>query len=86
MTGYWVSQAVYVAAKLGIADLLVDGAVTCESLATATRTHAPSLQRTLRARERTAAEYETLLAAAGFELSRVVPTQAGPSIVEAVPA
>jgi hypothetical protein len=49
MTGYWVSQALYVAAKLGIADLLVDGPVTCDSLATATRTHAPSLQRTLRA-------------------------------------
>jgi hypothetical protein len=37
-------------------------------------------------RERTAAEYETLLSAGGFELSRVVPTQAGASIVEAVPA
>lgn len=49
MTGYWVSQAVYVAAKLGIADLLVDGPVSCDDLATATRTHAPSLQRTLRA-------------------------------------
>jgi O-methyltransferase domain/Dimerisation domain len=49
MTGYWVSQAVYVAAKLGIADLLVDGPVGCDDLAAATRTHAPSLQRTLRA-------------------------------------
>jgi len=49
MTGYWVSQAVYVAAKLGIADLLVDGPVGCNDLATATRTHAPSLQRTLSA-------------------------------------
>lgn len=49
MTGCWVSQAVYVAAKLGIADLLVDGPVACDDLATATRTHAPSLQRTLRA-------------------------------------
>jgi hypothetical protein len=25
MTGYWVSQALYVAAKLGVADLLADG-------------------------------------------------------------
>lgn len=24
-TGYWISQAIYVAAKLGIADLLKDG-------------------------------------------------------------
>lgn len=49
MTGYWVSQALYVAAKLGIADLLADGPVSCEDLAAATDTHAPSLQRVLRA-------------------------------------
>jgi hypothetical protein len=49
MTGYWVSQAVYVAAKLGIADLLADGPVGCDHLAAATDTHAPSLRRVLRA-------------------------------------
>ena len=49
MTGYWVSQALHVAAKLGIADLLADGPVDCEDLAAATDTHAPSLQRVLRA-------------------------------------
>jgi O-methyltransferase/methyltransferase family protein len=49
MTGYWVSQALHVAAKLGIADLLTDGPVDCEDLAAATDTHAPSLQRVLRA-------------------------------------
>ena len=49
MTGYWVSQALYVAAKLGIADLLADGPLDCEDLAAATDTHAPSLQRVLRA-------------------------------------
>jgi PPOX class F420-dependent enzyme/OxyR family protein len=37
-------------------------------------------------RERTAAEWEDLLGAAGFELARVVPTRAGVSIIEAVPA
>jgi len=36
-------------------------------------------------RERTAAEYEQLLGAGGFTLARVVPTPAGPSIVEAMP-
>jgi SAM-dependent methyltransferase len=49
MTGYWVSQALHVAAKLGIADLLAAGPVNCEHLAVATNTHAPSLQRVLRA-------------------------------------
>lgn len=49
MTGYWLSKAVYVAAKLGIADLLSDGAESCEDLAKTTGTHAPSLYRVLRA-------------------------------------
>jgi hypothetical protein len=31
MTGYWVSQALYVAAKLGIADLLADGRSTART-------------------------------------------------------
>lgn len=35
--------------------------------------------------ERTESEYRSLLAAAGFELTRVLPTQSGASIVEAVP-
>ena len=38
MTGYWVSQALYVAAKLGVADLLVDGPQSVEHLAVATQT------------------------------------------------
>ena len=49
MTGYWVSQALYVAAKLGLADLLVDGPRPVEALAAATQTDAPSLRRVLRA-------------------------------------
>ncbi len=36
-------------------------------------------------RERTEAEYGALFRAAGFELTRVIPTAAGPSVVEAVP-
>jgi hypothetical protein len=36
-------------------------------------------------RERTATEYGTLLAAADFRLERVLPTAAGPSVVEALP-
>jgi hypothetical protein len=49
MTGYWVSQALYVAAKLGVADLLADGPRSVEALAAATQTDAPSLRRILRA-------------------------------------
>ncbi len=48
-TSNWISQAVYVAAKLGIADLLKDGAKHCDELASLTKAHAPSLYRLLRA-------------------------------------
>lgn len=47
--GYWVSQSLYVAAKLGIADLVADGPKTADELATATKMHGPSLHRLLRA-------------------------------------
>src|SRR5689334_5971896 len=49
MTGCWVTQALYVAAKLGIADLLRDSPVSCDVLASKTGTHPESLFRTLRA-------------------------------------
>ncbi len=49
VTGYWVSQAIYVAAKLGIADLLKDGPKNDGELAKATGTHGRSLYRLLRA-------------------------------------
>jgi hypothetical protein len=48
-TAYWVSQAIYVAAKLGVADLLEAGQQSCAALATATGSDAPSLYRMLRA-------------------------------------
>jgi O-methyltransferase domain/Dimerisation domain len=46
---FWMSRAVYAAAKLGIADLLKSGPRTVDELAQATDTHAPSLFRLLRA-------------------------------------
>jgi len=49
MTGHWVTQAIYVAAKLGIPDLLATGPLSCEHLAARTRTHERSLHRVLRA-------------------------------------
>lgn len=47
--GFQVTQMIYVAAKLGIADLVADGAKSSSDLASATGTHAPSLYRLLRA-------------------------------------
>ena len=46
--GHYVSQALYLVAQLGIADLLKDGPCDGRDLATATRTHAPSLMRVMR--------------------------------------
>jgi len=48
-TGYWTTQALYVAAKLGIADLLTQGPRSAVDLAQTTNVHAPSLYRLLRA-------------------------------------
>lgn len=47
--GYQVSQAIHVAATLGIADLLADTSRTSDDLATSTGTHPPTLYRLLRA-------------------------------------
>ncbi len=46
--GTHVSRSVYVAAELGIADLLADGPLSAGELAERTGTHAPSLYRVLR--------------------------------------
>ncbi len=46
--GYWVSQAVYVAAKLGLADLVKEGSATADELAAQTKVHAHSLYRLMR--------------------------------------
>jgi Dimerisation domain len=48
--GYQVSQAIHVAATLGIADLLEDGPKSADELAEATGTHALTLYRLLRSR------------------------------------
>jgi len=49
ITGYWQSQAVYVAAELGIADLLNGGPKPVSELAAATETDPDALFRLLRA-------------------------------------
>jgi hypothetical protein len=47
-TGHYISRALLVAAKLGIADMLKDGPRDCNELANDTRAHAPSLNRVMR--------------------------------------
>jgi len=49
LTGYWVSQALYVAAKLRIADSLAVGPKSADELAKASGTQGRSLYRLLRA-------------------------------------
>jgi Dimerisation domain len=49
VTGHWTTQALYVAAKLRIADLLAEGRRTPADLAQAAGADAPSLYRLLRA-------------------------------------
>ncbi len=49
ISGFWVARCVYVAAKLGIADLIKDEPKTADELATAAGAHGPSLFRVLRA-------------------------------------
>ncbi|HEV2663970.1 MAG TPA: methyltransferase [Blastocatellia bacterium] len=49
ITGFWVSRAIYVAAKLGLADLVKDSPKTADELARLTGTHSPSLYRARRA-------------------------------------
>lgn len=48
-SSYWISQCIYVAAKLGIADLLKEGEKHCEYIASVTATNNDSLYRLLRA-------------------------------------
>lgn len=49
LTSHYISQGIYVAAKLGIADLLKDGAKTIDELAESTQVETQSLYRILRA-------------------------------------
>lgn len=49
ITGYWISQAIYAAAKFGIADHLKNGPKTVGELAASTSTNPDALYRLLRA-------------------------------------
>src|SRR5262245_54729602 len=49
LSGYWYTQTIYVAAKLGLAELLQDGPRSAQELAQATGTNPRALYRLLRA-------------------------------------
>lgn len=49
IVGKWISKPIYVAAELGIADMLAEGPKSIEELAQASQSHAPSLYRMMRA-------------------------------------
>jgi hypothetical protein len=49
VSGYWYTQAVYLAAKLDLADLIKDGPRSAQDLAEATGTNPRGLYRLLRA-------------------------------------
>ena len=49
ITSKWITKPIYVAAELGIADILRDGPMSVDALAEKTDTHAPTLFRILRA-------------------------------------
>lgn len=69
MTGYAVAQLIYVAARLGLADLLKDGAQNIDELARRTETDKNSLYRVMRGL--VAVGVLTENEADGFELSAI---------------
>lgn len=49
ISGFWISRAIYIVAKLGIADHLAGGPKTAEEIAAATGTHSGAIYRIFRA-------------------------------------
>jgi len=49
IVGKWISKPIYVAAELGIADMLAEGTKTIQELAQLSHSHAPLLYRMMRA-------------------------------------
>ena len=49
IVGKWISKPIYVAAELGIADMLAEGSKSIEEIAQISQAHAPSLYRMMRA-------------------------------------
>ncbi len=67
IVGNWISKPIYVAAELGIADMLAEGPKSVEELAQASHSHAPFLYRMMRALASVGIFFET--EAKRFELT-----------------
>jgi len=67
IVGKWISKPIYVAAELGIADMLAEGPKSIKELAKASRSHQPSLYRMMRALASVGIFSETI--DKGFELT-----------------
>jgi O-methyltransferase domain/Dimerisation domain len=85
-TAHWVSQILYVATKLNLADHLAVAPKTAEELAAPTKTHAPSLYRLMRALANLGiltedATHRFALTALGQALRTGAPGSARPSIL-----
>lgn len=81
LNGMWAARAIQVAAQLGIADFLADGPRNVTEIAEATKTHAPSLYRLLRALASLAIFAETAPHTfANTELSQTLRTEQDGSV------
>lgn len=67
IVGKWISKPIYVAAELGIADMLAEGSKSIEELAQISQSHASSLYRMMRALASVGIFFET--EAKRFELT-----------------
>ena len=67
IVGRWISKPIYVAAELGIADMLAEGSKSIEELAQASQSHASSIYRVMRALASVGIFFET--EAKRFELT-----------------
>jgi hypothetical protein len=85
--GAWLTQALYVAVKLGVPDALRDGPLTADEVAQRVGADPGATYRLMRALASIGVfTLRNLLSRAGFRLIRVIPTAGPMSFVEAIPA
>lgn len=81
--GYQISQGILVAARLGLADLLIERLILPGDATSAAMFTDMDMLVLLGGRERTEAKYADLLAGVGLRLTRVLPTASPYASLEA---